>query len=84
MICGQGSHVMVKSFKIIVEKHADGYVAYPLGLKGVVVGQGDTYEEASTDVKSAITFHIEAFGSEVFEGDAPALEVFVAETDIAL
>ena len=37
---------MVKSFKIIVEKHADGYVAYPLGLKGVVVGQGDTYEEA--------------------------------------
>ncbi len=27
-----------KTFKIIVEKHADGYVAYPLGVKGVVVG----------------------------------------------
>jgi hypothetical protein len=27
-------------FKIIVEKHPDGYVAYPLGLKGVVVGKG--------------------------------------------
>ena len=26
--------------KIIVEEHADGYVAYPIGLKGVVVGQG--------------------------------------------
>jgi len=25
--------------KIIVEKHADGYVAYPLGLKGVVVAK---------------------------------------------
>jgi len=24
--------------KIIVEKHPDGYVAYPLGLKGIVVG----------------------------------------------
>ena len=31
--------------KLIVEKHADGNVASPLGLKGVVVGQGDTYEE---------------------------------------
>jgi len=28
---------MVKQIKIIVEKHADGYVAYPVGLKGVVV-----------------------------------------------
>lgn len=26
--------------KIIVEKHPEGYVAYPLGLKGVVVGKG--------------------------------------------
>ena len=61
---------MVKPFKIIVEKHADGYVAYPLGLKGVVVGQGDTYEEAFIDVKSAIAFHVETFGSDVFERDA--------------
>ena len=29
---------MIKQFKIIVEKHPDGYVAYPLGLKGIVVG----------------------------------------------
>ncbi|MBW2675013.1 MAG: hypothetical protein JRD89_16645 [Deltaproteobacteria bacterium] len=36
---------MVKQLKIIVEKHPDVYVAYPLGLKGVVVGEGDTYEE---------------------------------------
>ena len=48
--------------KIIVEKHPDGYVAYPLGLKGVALGQGDTYEEALADVKSAITFHIKTFG----------------------
>ena len=46
----------MKQYKIIVEKHSDGYVAYPLGLKGVVVGQGDTYEEALADVKSAVLF----------------------------
>lgn len=36
----------MKQFKVVVEKHADGYVAYPLGLKGVVVGQGDSYLES--------------------------------------
>jgi len=48
-----------------VEKHSDGYVADPLGLKGVVVGQGDTYEQALADVKSAIRFHLDTFGQEV-------------------
>ena len=55
---------MAGQIEIIVEKHPDGYVAYPRGLKGVVVGQGDTYEEALSDVKSAIAFHIETFGSD--------------------
>ena len=36
----------MKLIKVIVEKHTDGYVAYPLGMKGVVVGEGDTYEQA--------------------------------------
>ena len=36
----------MQPFKIIVEKHTDGYVAYPLGLKGVVIGQDDAYEES--------------------------------------
>ena len=75
---------MVKQFKIIVEKHPDGYVAYPLGLKGVVVGEGDTYEEALTDVKSAIKFHIETFGPEIAEGEPPVLEAFVAEAGVAV
>jgi hypothetical protein len=35
------------SVKIIVEKHADGYVAYPLGLYGVVVGEGDATKRPS-------------------------------------
>ena len=54
----------MKNFKIVVEKHPDIYVAYPLGLKGVVVGQGDTYEAALADVKSAIKFHTETFGED--------------------
>lgn len=71
----------VKQLKIIIEKHSDGYVGYPLGLKGVVVGQGDSYEEALNDVKSAIHFHIETFGEEVFDDDdSPVIEAFIAET----
>jgi predicted RNase H-like HicB family nuclease len=57
----------MREVKIIVEKHPDGYVAYPLGLKGVVVGEGDTYEEALDNVKSAIRFHVETFGPEVLD-----------------
>ena len=55
----------MEKFKIVVEKNPDGYVAYPLGLKGVVVGQGETYDAALSDVKSAIRFHIDTFGKEV-------------------
>ena len=75
---------MTKQFKIIVEKHSDGYVAYPLGLKGIVVGEGDTYKSALADVKSAIAFHIETFGSEVFDNEAPVLEAFIAEAGISV
>lgn len=59
----------MKTIKIIVEKHPDGYVAYPPGLRGVVVAEGETYEEALSEVKSAIRFHIETFGSDAFESD---------------
>jgi predicted RNase H-like HicB family nuclease len=73
----------MKKIKIIVEKHPDGYVAYPLGLKGVVVGEGDSYEAALADVQSAIRFHIDTFGKEVFEEEeSPVLEAFVAETGV--
>ena len=73
---------MERRLKIIVERHADGYVAYPIGLKGIVVGQGDTYEQALDDVQSAIDFHIETFGREVLEGEDPVLDVFVADTEV--
>ncbi|HET6566538.1 MAG TPA: hypothetical protein VFG50_01150 [Rhodothermales bacterium] len=75
---------MQKQIKVIVEKHPDGYIAYPVGLKGVVVAQGDSYEDALAEVRSAIAFHIETFGREVLEEEDMAVEVFVAEAGIAV
>ena len=72
----------MKQVKIIIEKHQDGYVAYPVGIKGVVVGQGDSYEEALNDVKSAIKFHVETFGPESVDLDEPVLEALVAEATV--
>lgn len=72
----------MQSFKIIVEKHANGYVAYPIGLKGIVVGQGDIYDEAVADVTSALRFYIETFGTEELEAEEPALDVFIAEVNV--
>ena len=73
----------MQQFKIIVEKHSDGYVAYPIGLNGVIVGEGDTYQEALQNVTSAIRFHLETFGdSDLVELESPILEVFVAEASI--
>jgi predicted RNase H-like HicB family nuclease len=74
----------MRQFKVVVEKHPDGYVAYPLGLKGVVVGEGDTYEDALADVRSAIRFHIETFGTEILDVESPVLEAFLAEAGVPI
>jgi predicted RNase H-like HicB family nuclease len=58
-----------RKIKIIVEKHEDGFVAYPCGMKGTVVGQGDTADEALQDVRSAIRFHMETFGPDALDQD---------------
>ena len=72
----------MRQIKIIVERHTDGYVAYPLGVKGIVVGQGDTYDEALADVKPAIRFHVESFGEEALAVEPPVLEAFIAEAGV--
>jgi predicted RNase H-like HicB family nuclease len=74
----------MSSIKIIVERHEDGYVAYPVGMRGIVVGEGDTYDDAVADVRSAIQFHIETFGSSALAEDSPVLEAFVAETEVTV
>ncbi len=73
----------MKQIKIIVEKHEDGFVAYPLGIKGGLAGEGNTYDEALADIKSAIRFHIETFGPSVFEGEAEILEAYIDDFAVA-
>ena len=74
----------MRQIKIIVEKHPDGYIAYPIGLKGVIVGEGNTYEKALADIKSAIQFHIETFGAEAIDTIEmeEIMETFVAEVAV--
>jgi predicted RNase H-like HicB family nuclease len=71
----------INTIKIIVEKHSDGYIAYPLGLKGVVVAEGDTYEEVLAEIRSAIQFHIESFGQDAFENN-DIMETFITEVAV--
>jgi predicted RNase H-like HicB family nuclease len=75
---------MMRYFKVIVEKHPEGYVAYPMGLKGVVIGEGETYEDALADVRSAIRFHIQTFGPEALEAESPILDAFIAEATVTV
>ena len=70
--------------KIVVEHVDDGYIAYPLGMKGVVVGQGDSYEEALRDVTSAMHAHVREFGIESLLDTSPASEAFIAEAEVAV
>lgn len=55
----------MRKMKAIIQKTEDGYID-PVGLKGIVVADGDTYEEVN-NLKEAIAFHIETSGSEVTE-----------------
>jgi predicted RNase H-like HicB family nuclease len=70
----------MRHFKIVVERHEDGYVSYPVGLRGIVVGQGDTIDEALADVRSAIQFHLETFGEKPDDDDA--IDVVLADLAI--
>lgn len=60
---------MRRAVTIVVEKQPDGFVAYSLGVRGVVVGEGETCEEALADAISALTFHVETFGDDELFGE---------------
>ncbi len=73
---------MYRVFKILIEKHPDGYIAYPVGLKGSVSGFGKTSEEAVCEVNQAIMARIRTFGEEIFDLDSPILDASL--TDIGI
>jgi hypothetical protein len=68
-----------RTFKFVIEHRSDGYLAYPLGLKGVVMGQGESFEAALHDAKSVVHSHIVAFGAEAFDDNNDVDAAFVAE-----
>ncbi len=69
----------MRAIKILVEKHDDGYIAYPLGVQGGCVGQGDTYAEALADCQSVLRSHVATFGRDALEEESPVRAAFVAE-----
>jgi len=75
---------MDRRFKIVVQKGEAGYVAYPLGLKGVVVGDGDTFEEALENIRSAILFHLDTFGHEILTDVIDPRDIYITEAEVTV
>ncbi len=75
---------MKRRFKVIVERTEDGYVAYPIGLRGVVVSDGETFEEALANVRSAIAFHVQTFGKEALGEPVSPERVYLAEAEVTV
>jgi predicted RNase H-like HicB family nuclease len=74
----------MRTLKFIVERHSHGFMAYPLGLRGVVMGQGESFEKALADAKSAAKFHIETFGAEAYDEESDVEAAYVAECSVEL
>ncbi len=74
--------VVARTIKVIVEEHPDGFLAYPVGLRGVVVGEGPSAEAALADVQSAIQFHLETFGADALDTADPVLNIIVREAHV--
>ncbi|MGL4512798.1 MAG: hypothetical protein ACRCT8_06880 [Lacipirellulaceae bacterium] len=73
----------MQTLRFVIERHADGFVAYPLGLRWVVVGEGDTQEAALADAQSATRFHLDTFGDQALLDEAMPLGAVVVEAGIA-
>ena len=48
------------------------------------MGQGDSYEAALADAKSAAQFHIGTFGAEAFDDDSDVEAAYVAEGTVGV
>lgn len=75
---------MTRRFKIVIQKSDEGYIAYPLGLKGVVVADGETFEEALRSIRSAIAFHVETFGEEILAEVVEPQDFYLVEAEVTV
>lgn len=82
MTISREAHSVPRRITIIIEHHPDGFVAYPVGLRGVVVGEGDSADEALADVESAIRFHLKTFGAEAWDAQDAVLDVQLREASV--
>jgi hypothetical protein len=73
----------VPRIKIVVEHHDDGYVAYPIGVDGIIVGEGDTEDQAIADVKSAISEFVAEFGIDALGLDSPVRDATITDFELA-
>jgi hypothetical protein len=72
------------TLKVVVEKQAKEYVAYPLGGVDGIAGHGSTHEEALADLRFSIESNVQEYGSEVLSGAREVLDAFVDEMEIEL
>lgn len=82
----------MKSVKIIIEQHEDGFIGYPLGRpfgfeECTIIGRGSTYQEALDATRSAIVADINNYGINSFfhalYDNKPPIQTFLAELDMA-
>jgi hypothetical protein len=53
-----------------------------VAMKGAVVGEGDSYESALADARSAAAFHIESFGKDAFDDQDDVMETSITEASL--
>jgi hypothetical protein len=75
---------MEVSIKVVIEKQANEYVAYPLGMADGIAGHGSSAEKALADLRFFIESDIEEYGSQVLAAAAEVLGASVEEIQIEL
>ena len=76
---------MSYKFNILLQKDEHGYFAFCPELKGCY-SQGDTFEEAQTNIREAIELYVETMSKEEIDDLLPPKELIttIMEVELAL
>jgi hypothetical protein len=79
---GEISEVLsMRQIRIVVEKHLNQFIAYPVGVKGGRSGVGTTYEEALERVRLPEKLYPESFAKGLVAMRPPVVEACVEGTE---